>query len=116
MICYHQNVLKRSLGLTKTYFSIFLKCVMDLAFRTMCSHSMTKLAFYLFDENLIFRKRLGVATYFCFIFKGEKIRKKTLSMTPYLEKQVCEKPSHVQRSGYLLGRYNKKTKSTLLSP
>ena len=33
--------------------------------------------FYLFDENLIFRKRLVIATYFCFIFKiKNKIRKK----------------------------------------
>ena len=33
---------------------------------------------------LIFRKRLGVVTYFCFIFKGKnKIpKKKTLSVTP----------------------------------
>ena len=35
--------------------------------------------FILFGENLIFRKRLWVATYFCFIFKGKnKIRKKNL--------------------------------------
>ena len=27
--------------------------------------------FYLFGENLIFRKGLRVATYFCFIFKGQ---------------------------------------------
>ena len=32
---------------------------------------------FLFGENLIFRKKLGVATYFCFIFEGKnKIRKK----------------------------------------
>ena len=30
--------------------------------------------FHLFGENLIFRKRLGVATYFCFIFFKEKIK------------------------------------------
>ena len=37
-----------------------------------------KLVFFiLFGENLIFRKKLGVATYFYFIFKGKnKIRKK----------------------------------------
>ena len=33
-------------------------------------HSMTSLIFILFGENLILEKRLGVATYFCFIFKG----------------------------------------------
>ena len=33
--------------------------------------------FYLFSKKLIFRKRLRVATYFCFIFEGKnKIRKK----------------------------------------
>ena len=68
-------------------------CV-DPAFRSTRSYSMAKLIFfYLFGENFIFRKRLGVATYFCFIFLREnKIRKKTLSVTPYLEKTVCEKP------------------------
>ena len=38
---------------------------------------MTRFSFIC--ENLIFRKRLGIATYFCFIFKGEnKIRNKNL--------------------------------------
>ena len=32
--------------------------------------------FYLFGENLIFRKRLGVTTYFCFIFFKRKQNKK----------------------------------------
>ena len=33
--------------------------------------------FHLFGENLIFRNRLGVATYSCFIVEGKnKIRKK----------------------------------------
>ena len=42
---------------------------------------------------MIFRERLGVATYLCFIFLREnKIRKKTLSVTDYLEKIVCGKP------------------------
>ena len=50
----------------------------------MCSHSMAKLVFYLFCENMTYRKKLGVATYFCFIFKGKKQnkKKKTLSVTP----------------------------------
>ena len=41
----------------------------------MCSHSMTKLSFYLFGEKYDFLKRLGVATYFCFIFKGKQNKK-----------------------------------------
>ena len=52
----------------------------------MRSHSMAKLVFYLFCENMTYRKKLGVATYFCFIFKGKKQnkkkKKKTLSVTP----------------------------------
>ena len=60
-----------------------------------------KMIFYLF-----IRKWLGVATYFCFIFKRvNKIRKKTLSVTPYLENVVCEKSDRVRGSGYLSGRY-----------
>ena len=50
----------------------------DPTFHTMRSllNGETRLLF-LFGENLIFRKRLGVATYFCFIFEGKnKIRKK----------------------------------------
>ena len=40
--------------------------------------------FILFDENLIFRKRLGVATYFFinFFLGKNKIGNKTLSVTP----------------------------------
>ena len=39
-------------------------------------HSMVQLVFYLFGENMIFRKRLGVATYFCFVFfKGKQNKK-----------------------------------------
>ena len=57
-------------------------------------HSMGKFVFYLFDEKYDFYKLLKAATYFCFIFKGKNnIRNKTLSMTPYLEKTVCEKPN-----------------------
>ena len=40
-------------------------------FHTMCFHSMVKLIFCLFGENYDFQKRLGFATYFCFIFKGK---------------------------------------------
>ena len=49
--------------------------------------------FILFSENLFFFKGLGVVTYLCFIFLREnKIRKKTLSVTAYLEKIVYGKP------------------------
>ena len=59
----------------------------------MCSHSMAKLAFDLFGENFIFWEKLGVATYFCFIFfKRKQNKKETLSVTPYLETTVYEKP------------------------
>ena len=41
-----------------------------------------------------FQKKLGVITYFCFMFLREKkIRKKTLSVTSYLEKTVYKKPN-----------------------
>ena len=60
---------------------------MDPVFLLMRFHSMASSLFYLFGENFIFRKRLRVATYFCFIFKRvKKIRKKTLSVTPCFEK------------------------------
>ena len=68
--------------------------------------------FYLFWWNFdFFLKRFGVATYFCFIFffMGKKLIKKTLSVTPYLENTICKKP----KSGYLFGRYGKKTISPL---
>ena len=43
---------------------------------------------------MIFRKDLESPLIFVFIFFREnKIRKKTLSVTPYLEKTICEKPN-----------------------
>ena len=48
--------------------------------------------FLLIEKNMIFRKDLGVATYFFFFLREKKIRKKTLSVAPYLEKIVYEKP------------------------
>ena len=76
----------------------------------MCSHSMAQLTFYLFGENMIFRKRLGVAMYFCFIFflRENKIRKKTLSVTPYLEKRVYEKPKSSSRVKLLIKKVRQK--------
>ena len=43
-------------------------------FWSMRSHSMVQLVF-LFIEILIFRKRLGVATYFNFFLKGKQNKK-----------------------------------------
>ena len=43
--------------------------IMDPAFaRAFPLDDVTRFFYYLFSEKLIFRKRLGVATYFCFIF------------------------------------------------
>ena len=53
---------------------------------------------------------------FLFYFKmANKIRKKTLSATPYLEKVIYEKPDRVWGSGYLSEKYGK-DRSTPLSP
>ena len=44
-------------------------------------------------KNMIFRKDLESPLIFVLFFLREnKIRKKTLSVTPYLKKIVCEKP------------------------
>ena len=52
-----------------SFSNLFAKgIIVDLVFYSMRSQSMTWLAFNLFGENLIFRKRFGVANYFCFIF------------------------------------------------
>ena len=47
---------------------------------------------YLKIKKTIFRKRFGVATYFCFYFKREKQNKKekTLNVTPDKKRQVWE--------------------------
>ena len=86
------------------------------AFRLMRSPLDGELYFYFEKWFNRLKKWLGVVTYFCFIFKRvNKIRKKTLSVTPYLEKVICEKPDRVRGSGYLSGRYGK-DRSTPLSP
>ena len=56
------------------------------------SPSTTRLVFYLFGENLIFRKDLESQFIFILFLRENKIRKKILSVTPYLEKTVNEKP------------------------
>ena len=53
---------------------------------------------------------------FLFYFlKGKQNKKETLSVTPYLEKVICEKPDRVRGSGYLSGRYSK-DRNTPLNP
>ena len=55
----------------------------DPAFRLMRFPLDGELDFNLKNNFYWLKKWLGVATYFCFIFKGvNKIRKKTLSVTP----------------------------------
>ena len=41
-------------------------------------------------KNIIFRKDLESPLIFVFLKRENKIRKKTLSVTPYLENTVCE--------------------------
>ena len=55
----------------------------------MRSHSMTRFVFYLFGEKYDFYKRLGIVTYFYFIFKGKQNKKKNLNVTPYLIARVA---------------------------
>ena len=82
----------------------------------MCFPLDGELDFYSKNDFYLLRKCHGVATYFCFIFKRvNKIRKKTLSVTPYLKKVVCEKLDRARESGYLSGRYGK-DRNTLLNP
>ena len=88
---------------------------MDPVFRTMRVPTWwAKLSFYLFDGNMIFRKDLESPLIFILFLKGKQNKKKkTLSVTPYLGKQVCEKPSRIRGPGYLLGRYGKRPKTPL---
>ena len=44
-------------------------------------------------KKMIFRKDLELPLFFVLFLRENKIRKKTLGMTPYLEKTVCEKPN-----------------------
>ena len=54
---------------------------------------MTRLPFYLFGEKYdFFRKDLESILIFVLFLGKNKIRKKTLSVTPYLEKTICGKP------------------------
>ena len=73
--------------------------------RTFSLDGVTRF-FYFFSENLIFRKRLGVATYLIF-FKGKnKIRNKNPKCDSWRKNKFMENQSRVRGSGYLLGRYS----------
>ena len=67
-------------------------------------HSMVQLVFYLFGENMIFRKDLESSLIFVLFLRENKIRKKALSMTLYLEKTICGKPSLGSRVRLLVGK------------
>ena len=82
---------------------------MDLAFLLMrFPLKWSELAFY-FEKMIYFWENNLESP------SINKIRKKTLSVTPYLEKVVCEKPNLGSGSGYLLKRYGENC-STPLSP
>ena len=57
-------------------------------------HLTARLTFHLFFENLIVLKKTWSRQLFLFLFflRENKIRKKIISVTPYLEKIVCGKP------------------------
>ena len=55
----------------------------DPIFRSMRSYLMVTLAFLFIQRKNDFLKRLGIVTYFYFIFKGKtKYERKTLNVTP----------------------------------
>ena len=79
-------------------------CV-DPAFRLMRFPLDGELDFDLKNDFYWLRKWLGVATYFCFIFKGvNKIRKKTLSVTPYFGKGDLRKTGSGSGVRLLIGK------------
>ena len=65
---------------------------------------MVRLTFNLFSENMIFRKDLESPLIFVLFLRENKIRKKTLSVTPYLEKMVYGKPKLGSGVRLLIGK------------
>ena len=64
-----------------------------------------ELDFYL--KNDLFIKKMTWSRHlflFYFLKKVNKIRKKTLSVTPYLENGVCEKPNRGSEVRLLIGK------------
>ena len=55
---------------------------------------------------MIFKKDLESSFIFVLFLRDNKIKKKTISVTPYLEKTVYGKPKSSLGSGYLLERYD----------
>ena len=53
---------------------------------------------------MIFRKDLESPLIFVLFLRKNKIRKKTLSVTPYLEKKICGKPKSGPRVRLLIGK------------
>ena len=96
--------------------SICKNVYVDPAFRLMRFSLDGELDFDLKMILFIKKKWLGVVTYFCFIFKRvNKIRKKTINVTPYFGKGGLWKTESSLGLGYLSGRYGK-DRSTPLSP
>ena len=55
---------------------------------------------------MIFKKDLESSFIFVLFLRDNKIRKKTISVTPYLEKTVYGKPKSSLGPGYLLEKYD----------
>ena len=63
-----------------------------------------KTRFFYLKKKMIFRKYLESPLIFVLFLKENKIRKKTLSVTPYLEKIVCGRPKSDSRVRLLIGK------------
>ena len=96
---------------------LYICCIcVDPAFRLMRFPFDGELDFNLKNDFYWLRKWLGVATYFCFIFKRvNKIRKKTLSTTLYFGKGDLRKTGSGSGVRLLVGKVRKDC-STPLSP
>ena len=73
-------------------------------FSSCVFNSMTS-SIFIWKWFYLLKKWVGVATYFCFIFKRvNKIRKKTLSVTPYFGKSGLWKTGSDSRVRLLVGK------------
>ena len=70
---------------------------------------------FLFEKYLFLKNDLESPLIFVLFLKVNKIRKKTLSMTSYLEKWYVKNQIWARGLGYLSGRYDK-DRNTPLSP
>ena len=95
--------------------SVWRNHVVDPAFRLMRFPLDGELDSY-FENDFTYSKMTWSCHLFLFYFKRvNKIRKKTLSVTPYFGKGDLRKTRSGSGSGYLAGRYGK-DRSTPLSP